>query len=137
VHHRNLSLHQRRQQSAHVLVAAAQRDAQALATALIGGHLLDVLDLPQPEQQLPGLARPIQQADEDFTIRDQLALHLLDVTLRHQFARLDDADVGTNLGHVGQDVRREEDRLAHLAQFDQQLADFNARARVQAGSRLI
>ena len=46
-------------------------------------------------------------------------------------------DLVAEVGQLGQDVRGDQDRLAHPVQFLEQLADLDAGPRVQAAGRLV
>ena len=50
---------------------------------------------------------------------------------------VDDADHGAELGELGKDVARDDDRLAHALELFQDLAHLDARTGVEAGSRLV
>jgi hypothetical protein len=80
---------------------------------------------------------PAQQRDVDAPVRHQAALHLFQFAHGHQRSGFDNAHVSANLGHVGQDMRGEEDRLAHPREFHEQFTDLNAGAWVEAGGRFV
>ncbi len=62
---------------------------------------------------------------------------LVDRAGEEQLALLDDADRVAEFGEFVEDVRRDQDRLAHPFEFFEQLADLDAGAGVEAGRGLV
>ena len=101
------------------------------------GHGGDARLAAQPGGGFGHVGRAGHEAHADGAMGAQPADHLGHAARGHQPAVLDDADLGADVGHFGQDVGREEDRLAHPLQGAQQLAHLNARPRVKAAGRLV
>src|SRR5262249_49449688 len=55
----------------------------------------------------------------------------------NQLALLDDANLVTQIRQFRQDVRADQDRLAHALKLFEQLAHFDAGARIEIASRLV
>ena len=68
---------------------------------------------------------------------DGIPLRVAAVPGRQHLTGFDDANVRADFRHVRQNVRREENSLAHLRQLNQQLADFNTGAWIKARGRLV
>ena len=90
----------------------------------------------------PGAGRLVvvvvaQDPDPEHRADAEPLLDVRDLALGEHLAAVDDRDRGAQLLELGEDVRRDEDRLAEAAQLAQQLAELDAGPRVEAGRRLV
>src|SRR3712207_9429214 len=69
------------------------------------------------------LFRSVEGADLQGADAAHLPHHVADPTGEEQPPLLDDADLVAEVGQLRQDVGRDDDRLAHAAQFQQQLLE--------------
>ena len=97
--------------------------------AVVGFDLFDALCLPQ---ELRGEILLVHHPDGEVCPRLDAADDLLERTVEQEFAPFDDSDRRTQLGQFVQNVRADDDRLAHAAKFLQQLANLDPRARIEA-----
>src|SRR5205085_8563341 len=79
----------------------------------------------------------LAELDLDDPRAADAAQDVLDRAREEELSSLDDRDLVAELGELAQDVRAYEDRLPHGAQLLQELADLDARTRVETGRRLV
>ena len=70
-------------------------------------------------------------------MRAESLQHLGDFLVHFQHAQLDDADLVADVGQLRQDVARNHDRLAHVAQPLEQAANLDPCPRIESAGRLV
>ena len=78
-----------------------------------------------------------KKVDAHHAVAADAVIDLLDRAVHQQLAALDDADRRAAIGQLGEDVARNEDRLAHPAKFLEEGLDLDPRAGIEAGGRLV
>jgi hypothetical protein len=125
--------------------AAAARATRAEKLLLVAGEVeghaqlapLHGLHLRLREQEQLGGVGGAEHAQLDAQVLVQALADLADAAEGHALAALDDDDRIADLGQLGQDVARDEHRLAARGELAHELAELDARPRVEARRRLV
>src|SRR5712692_1925878 len=97
----------------------------------------DVTDPWHILEYLNRLRDALQHANFKLTPSSQPSRNLFDLPRDHQPARLHNRDVRTHLRQLQQDMRTDNNRLAHCLQSPQQFAQLHAGAGIESRGRFI
>ena len=124
-----------REQAGRPLVVAVEADLDRAVLEQVGGH--DVRLGGEPGARgLEGVV-VAEDADAEHRADAQPPLDVGDAAVGEHLAAVDDRDRGAQLLELGEDVRRDEDRLAQRAQLAEELAQLDPGPRVEPGRRLV
>ncbi len=101
----------------------------------VEGH--DGSDLRKAAEQRARVLRASEDREAEASARTDLGADLLDWSGDDDPAPLEHADCVTQLGELGQDVRREQDRLSHATERAEERAELDACARVEVARGLV